>query len=186
MYIDNLSAHIASKLTSYAKILMKDDFIKNIEKICSICIDCGGVLYICGNGGSMGDSLHFAAELTNRFRNNEEVPRSCKVLGSNICHTTATANDSDFEYIFSRELEGCGRNNDVLIVLSTSGKSNNIIKVIETAKRIGMKTIGLFGRDEVNLCDNNIYVNNINTDFIQEIHMIILHVIADSIMGAKK
>jgi D-sedoheptulose 7-phosphate isomerase len=137
----------------------------------------GNKIISCGNGGSMSDAMHFAEELTGRFRNNR--PSLAAVAISDPTHITCVANDYGFDYIFSRFIEGVGNNNDVLLAISTSGNSENCLKAIEAAKQKKMKVIGLTGKSGgkmATMCDVEIRVPHSGySDRIQEVHIKIIH-----------
>ena len=143
----------------------------------------GGKVITCGNGGSMCDAMHFAEELTGRFRNDRESLASVAI--SDPAHITCVANDYGFDYIFSRFVEGVGSSNDVLLGISTSGNSQNIINAVKSAKEKGMFTIILSGKTGgklANICDLEIRVPwNKYSDRIQEIHIKIIHIIIQRI-----
>ena len=101
----------------------------------------GGKVLSCGNGGSMCDAMHFAEELTGRYRENR--PAIGAIAIADASHISCVSNDFGYEYIFSRYLEGVGRKGDVLLAISTSGNSKNVINAIETARSKGIKVIGL-------------------------------------------
>ena len=114
----------------------------------------GGKIITCGNGGSHCDAMHFAEELTGRYRNNRKSLPAIAI--SNAAHLTCVGNDYGFEFIFSRFIEGIGNNGDVLLAISTSGNSMNIINAVKAAKEKKMKTIVLTGKDGghlVNIAD---------------------------------
>jgi len=131
----------------------------------------------CGNGGSMSDAMHFAEELSGRFRNNRAALPAISI--SDPTHITCTGNDFGFEFIFSRFVEGLGNSGDVLLGISTSGNSKNVINAAKSAKAKGMKVIGLTGKnggDLANLCDVEIRVaHNGFADRVQEVHIKIIH-----------
>lgn len=131
----------------------------------------------CGNGGSMCDAMHFAEELTGRYRNDR--PAIGAVSISDPSHITCVANDYGYEFIFSRFIEGVGRKGDVLLAISTSGNSGNVLKAVEAAKAKGMKVIGLTGKDGgkmAGLCDVEIRAPYANyADRAQEIHIKVIH-----------
>lgn len=135
----------------------------------------------CGNGGSMCDAMHFAEELTGRYRNDR--PSIGAVSISDPSHISCVANDYGYEYIFSRFVEGVGRKGDVLLAISTSGNSKNVINAIEVAKAKGMKVIGLTGKDGgkmAGLCDVEIRAPHANyADRAQEIHIKVIHSLID-------
>ena len=114
----------------------------------------GGKILSCGNGGSHCDAMHFAEELTGRYRENR--PAIAAIAISDVSHITCVGNDFGYDSIFSRYIEGLGKPGDVLLCLSTSGNSANVIKAAETAKKLGMNVIGLTGKNGGNLaalCD---------------------------------
>jgi D-sedoheptulose 7-phosphate isomerase len=136
-----------------------------------------GKIISCGNGGSMSDAMHFAEELTGRFRDNRSSIAAISI--SDPSHITCVANDYGYESIFSRYLEGVGNQEDVLLAISTSGNSGNVVKAAEVAKEKGMKIVGLTGKSGgklAALCDVEIRVEHMGyADRIQEIHIKIIH-----------
>ena len=145
--------------------------------------DNGGRLYICGNGGSAADAQHVAAELSVRFKR-ERKSLPAIALGTNFSHTTAAANDYDFSRIFSRQLEGLGRKGDILIALSTSGNSANIINATKVAKEIGMKCYAFTGSDGGQLkevSDVTVKIPSDNVPRIQECHILCCHILCELI-----
>jgi D-sedoheptulose 7-phosphate isomerase len=142
----------------------------------------GNKVLICGNGGSNCDALHFAEEFTGKFRKER---RALPVIAiSEASHVTCVGNDYGFEYIFSRGVEAYGKTGDLLIVISTSGNSENIIKAVKSAEQLGIKTCALLGKDGgklKNICDYQFIIPGITSDRIQEIHMMILHIIIEGV-----
>jgi D-sedoheptulose 7-phosphate isomerase len=147
------------------------------------CINNGGKVISCGNGGSMSDAMHFAEELTGSFREKRKAIPAIAI--SDPAHITCTANDFGFDYIFSRYVEALGNTNDILLAISTSGNSKNIIEAINAAKIKGMKVIALTGKDGgkiKDICDIEIRVAHFGySDRIQEIHIKIIHSLIDYI-----
>lgn len=143
----------------------------------------GGKIISCGNGGSMCDAMHFAEELTGRYRENRKSIAALSI--SDPSHITCVANDYGFEFIFSRYLESVGNSGDVLLAISTSGNSKNILKAIQTAKQRGMKVIGLTGKnggEMATVCDVEIRAPYSNyADRAQEIHIKVIHSLIDYI-----
>jgi D-sedoheptulose 7-phosphate isomerase len=143
----------------------------------------GRKIISCGNGGSMSDAMHFAEELTGRYR--EDRPSIAAISISDPTHITCTANDYGFEAIFSRYIESLGKNGDVLLAISTSGNSANVLKAAEVARQNGMKVVGLTGKTGGKLatfCDVEIRVEHFAfADRIQEIHIKIIHVLINYI-----
>ncbi len=152
----------------------------NMEKAGDIMVDAlnnGGKIISCGNGGSMSDAMHFAEELTGRFRNDR--PGLSAVAISDPTHITCVGNDYGFDYIFSRYVESCGKKCDVLLAISTSGNSKNILNAAIEAHQKGMKVIALTGKTGGKLAENadvefRIPYNDFS-DRIQEIHIQIIH-----------
>jgi D-sedoheptulose 7-phosphate isomerase len=137
----------------------------------------GGKILFCGNGGSAADCQHLAAELTGRFINDRR-PLAAAALTTDTSALTCIGNDYSFEEIFARQVTGFGRPGDLLIGISTSGNSRNVIRAVEDAKKIGIRTIGFLGRDGgqlKNLCEHNIIVPSNVTARIQECHILIGH-----------
>ncbi|MBK8150690.1 MAG: SIS domain-containing protein [Acidobacteria bacterium] len=137
----------------------------------------GGKVLICGNGGSAADAQHLAAELVGRFET-ERASLPAIALTTDTSALTAIANDYDFERIYARQIEGLGRAGDVLVAISTSGNSANIIAAVMKARQMGLKTIGLTGsggKKLASLCDQAILVPSPRTARIQEAHITIAH-----------
>lgn len=142
----------------------------------------GGVLYTCGNGGSHCDAMHFAEEWTGRYR--KDRPAVGALALGDSSHVTCVSNDYGFEYIFSRQVDGLGRKGDMLVGLSTSGNSKNVIRAFESAKAKGIKTVALLGRDGgamKNMADLAIIIPAQTSDRIQEMHIKIIHTVIESV-----
>jgi D-sedoheptulose 7-phosphate isomerase len=161
---------------NFALILEAGDFLVNA-------INNGGKIISCGNGGSMCDAMHFAEELSGRYREDRKALPAIAI--SDASHITCTGNDYGFDYIFSRYVEAIGNKNDVLFAISTSGNSKNILNAIGAAKEKGMKVIGLTGKDGgkmAELCDVEIRAPfSKYSDRVQEIHIKIIHSLIDYI-----
>ncbi|OLB68288.1 hypothetical protein AUI06_11495 [archaeon 13_2_20CM_2_52_21] len=138
----------------------------------------GGRLYAFGNGGSAADAQHIVAELTGRFRVNRE-PLPAEALTTNSSAVTAIANDYSFEEIFARQVKALARTGDVVIGISTSGESKNVLRGLETASKSHAKTIGLCGqKGQMKLyCDILLSVPSDETSLIQEVHISIGHLL---------
>lgn len=160
--------------------------VGDIENASAIMIETlknGNKIMTCGNGGSAADSQHFAAELSGRYLKDRDGI-ACIALTTDTSAITAIGNDFGFEFIFSRQVEALAKKGDVLLAISTSGNSQNIIKAIDTAKSKGCKIIGLSGRDggAMNECvDLNIVVPSSSTPRIQEVHLLIEHILCNLI-----
>lgn len=138
-----------------------------------------GKILSCGNGGSHCDAMHFAEELTGRYR--EDRPGYAGIAISDPSHLSCVSNDYGYEHVFSRYVEAVGREGDVLLGISTSGNSGNIIRAIEAAKAKGIKTVALTGKDGgkmAGLADVEIRVPHFGyADRIQEVHIKIIHIL---------
>lgn len=182
--------HIQQNFDEAAEVLnsFKND-PENIQKIAkaaqlmSEALKNNGKVISCGNGGSMCDAMHFAEELSGRFR--EDRPALAAVSISDPSHISCVGNDYGFAYVFSRYIEGLGNQLDVLLAISTSGNSENVINAIHAAKKKGMKIIGLTGKDGgkmAELCDVEIRAPKTKyADRAQEIHIKVIHSLIQSI-----
>ena len=141
----------------------------------------GGVLLVCGNGGSAADAQHIAAELTGRFFRDRK-PLPALALHGNTSSLTAIGNDYGYDEVFAREVGAHGRKGDVLLAISTSGNSRNVLRAIEVARDKGMAVIGLTGSDGGkmrDLCDVCLCVPSASTPRIQECHILVGHTICE-------
>jgi len=174
---------IADQFSEATEILAKFNTTENyslIAKAGAVMVsnlNKGGKIISCGNGGSMSDAMHFAEELTGRYR--EDRPSIAAISISDPSHITCVGNDYGFDKIFSRFVEGIGGGNDVLLAISTSGNSQNILNAIHVAKKKGMKIIGLTGKtggEMADLCDIEIRAPYSEfADRAQEIHIKVIH-----------
>lgn len=159
------------------------EHIRKAGKIMSEAIKNNHKIISCGNGGSMCDAMHFAEELTGRFRDDRKSIPAISI--SDPSHISCVANDYGYNRIFSRFVEGIGQTGDVLLAISTSGNSANVIYAAEVAKNKGMKVIGLTGKDGGKLavlCDVEIRAPKSKySDRIQEIHIKVIHTLIDFI-----
>jgi len=166
--------------------LLEEHILTDIEDIVRLCVTAlsnGNSIYWCGNGGSAADAQHLAAELSGRFYY-DRPPLPSDALHCNSSYMTAVANDYGYELVYSRLIKGLGKEGDVLIGLSTSGESDNIINAFKEAKKLGILTIGLTGKNKSKfntLTDITINVPSSDTPRIQECHMIIGHIICELI-----
>ena len=168
-------------------LFLADD--KNIEKIAvagDIMVDAlqnNKKILSCGNGGSMCDAMHFAEELSGRFRNNRKALAAMAL--SDASHITCVGNDYGFDYIFSRYIEAIGQTGDVLLAISTSGNSANIILAVEAAKNLGIKTIALTGKTGGKIGSiSDVEIRAPHTEFsdrAQEIHIKVIHCLIEYI-----
>ncbi len=142
----------------------------------------GGNIYTCGNGGSHCDAMHFAEEWTGRYR--KDRPAVGAMALGDASHVPCVSNDYGFEYIFSRQIEGLGRKGDMLVGISTSGNSKNVILAVEAAKKKGLTTVALLGRDGGKLkemVDLAIVIPAQTSDRIQEMHIKVIHTVIESV-----
>ncbi|MCU4176300.1 D-sedoheptulose 7-phosphate isomerase [Carboxylicivirga sp. N1Y90] len=156
--------------------------IDKIEKAGDLMVDAiknNGKVLSCGNGGSMSDAMHFAEELTGRFRENR--PGLAAISISDPTHITCVGNDYGFDYIFSRYVEAVGQSGDVLLAISTSGNSANVLNAAIEAQKKGIKVVALSGKkggELANHCDVEIRVPHMSySDRIQEIHIKVIHLL---------
>ncbi|GFK32928.1 Phosphoheptose isomerase [Vibrio cholerae] len=182
MYQDLIRSELTEAADVLQKFLSDNHNIAQIEAAAKLIADSfrqGGKVLSCGNGGSHCDAMHFAEELTGRYRENR--PGYPGIAISDPSHLSCVSNDFGYDYVFSRYVEAVGAKGDVLFGLSTSGNSGNILKAIEAAKAKGMKTIALTGKDGgkmAGLADVEIRVPHFGyADRIQEVHIKIIHII---------
>lgn len=165
------------------KTLLQDEYIADIHSIARCLIGAlrqGNMIFMAGNGGSAADAQHFAAELAGKFES-ERSGLPAIALTTNVSNITAIANDYSYDVIFSRQIQGLGREKDVFFGISTSGNSKNILEAAKTAREKNMITLGLLGCDGgkiKNLCDMSIIIPSKNTARIQESHIMIIHIIS--------
>lgn len=146
-------------------------------------IGSGGKIISCGNGGSLCDAMHFAEELTGRFRDDRKALPAIAI--SDPSHIACVGNDYGYDFVFSRFIEGMGREGDVLLGISTSGNSKNVLLAAEAAQKKGMKVVALTGKDGgklAGICDVEIRVPHFGyADRIQEVHIKVIHSLIDHI-----
>ncbi len=157
--------------------------IKLSSEIITKSLKKGGTIFWCGNGGSAADSQHIAAEFVGRFKKNRKPLRSI-ALTTDTSILTCVSNDYSFEEIFSRQIKALGRKGDVLVAITTSGNSKNVKQGLIQARRMGLKTIGLLGKNGgscKNYTDVPMIIPSNNTARIQEIHILIEHLLCEII-----
>ena len=141
----------------------------------------GGKVLTCGNGGSAADAQHFAAELVGRYRR-ERPGWSAIALTVDPSVLTSLCNDYGFEQIFARQVQALGRPGDILVAISTSGRSKNVLAAVEAASALGIRTVGLTGQGTSKLgeiVDHHLPIPSTNTAFIQQAHIAVIHIICE-------
>ena len=170
------------------KKITEDFFAKNSAKVIEAaqwigeCVSKGNKLLICGNGGSASDSLHFSGEMVGRMMRERRALPAISLMGD-ISAITAIGNDYGYDHIFKRGVEAFGKPGDILFALSTSGKSPNVLKAVESAKALGMKIVALTGNTGGPLGElADLHLNvalGKNSPRIQEVHIMIIHLMVD-------
>lgn len=182
--MNNIKIQFTEALQVLETFLNNPENLKNIETAGQLLVNSfnqGGKVMSCGNGGSMCDAMHFAEELTGRYRNDRRPFPAIAIADPS--HLSCVANDYGYEFVFSRYVEAHGKPEDVLLAISTSGNSQNVINAIEMARSKGMKVIGLTGKNGglmAELCDIEIRAPHSEyADRAQEIHIKVIHSLID-------
>ncbi len=181
---------ILEELKEAAKVL--DQFLSNEQNLSQIdaaaqlmsdAILNGGKIFSCGNGGSHCDAMHFAEELTGRYRENRKALPAIAI--SDPSHISCVSNDFGYDFVFSRYIEGLGKEGDVLLGISTSGNSKNVLRAAEMARQKKMKVVALTGKNGgelADLVDLEIRVPHMGyADRVQEIHIKVIHILIQMI-----
>lgn len=177
---------IADSIAVKQAILVDNAFLQKIELAANACIQTfqkDGKVLFCGNGGSAADAQHISAELSGRFYT-DRPPLYAEALHVNSSYVTAVANDYGYDDVYARMVQASGRSGDVLVAISTSGNSSNILKTIATAKKQGMFVIGMTGASGGKMCDVCDILLNVpssDTPRIQESHILIGHIMCQMI-----
>lgn len=175
---------IQSSIDLKNKVLNDPELLQTVSEVVNQIINCyenGGKVLFCGNGGSAADAQHMAAELSGRFYF-DRYPLFAEALHVNSSYITAVANDYGYEEVYARLVMAMGRKNDVLIGLSTSGNSMNIVKAFKEANALGMITVALTGQTGGELkdkCNFLLNIPSIDTPRIQEVHGMLGHIICE-------
>lgn len=179
-YINIIRSDFLEAKNTLDNFLSHEKNLQAISDAAQLMIDSlksGGKIISCGNGGSMCDAMHFAEELTGRFRNDRKPIAALSI--SDPSHLSCVSNDYGYEFVFSRYIEAIGKRGDVLLAISTSGNSKNILAAVEAAKKNGMKVVGLTGRDGGKLSGIcNVEIRSPESEFAdraQEIHIKVIH-----------
>ena len=182
----NIQHAIEESIAVKQFILNDKDFLKRIEETVVLCVNSlklGGKIWFAGNGGSAADAQHLAAELSGRFYlDRKSLP--AEALHVNTSFITAVANDYGFDKVYARMLQGCAHRGDVLVAISTSGNSANILEAVDMAKSLGVHVVAMTGEKGGKLrerCDILLNVPSNDTPRIQESHIMIGHIICEHI-----
>ena len=182
----SIKQHFTEAKSVLETFLAEEKNFENIESAGKLLVESfqnDGKVLSCGNGGSLCDAMHFAEELTGRYRENR--PAIGAIAISDPSHMACVGNDYGYDFVFSRYVEGVGRSGDVLLGISTSGNSQNVINAMKTAREKGMKIIGLTGKDGgkmAGLCDVEIRAPKSEyADRAQESHIKVIHSLIDYI-----
>jgi len=186
MSVDRIRSHFTEASDVLGRFLADPANIIAVEQAAafmSYCLKQGAKVISCGNGGSMCDAMHFAEELTGRFRDDREPIAALSI--SDPSHLTCVGNDHGFEHVFSRFVQAHGREGDVLLAISTSGNSPNVLRAAEMARSKNMHVISLTGKDGGRLADLSTVEVRVPhhgfADRIQEIHIKVIHAFIDHI-----
>lgn len=183
---DRIRSHFEEAATVLQRFLADPENLANVERAAafmSYCLKQGAKVISCGNGGSMCDAMHFAEELTGRYR--DDRPPIAALSISDPSHLTCVGNDHGFDQVFARFVEAHGREGDVLVAISTSGNSPNVLRAAEVARSRNMHVIGLTGKNGgrlADLCTVEVRVPHDGyADRIQEVHIKVIHAWIDHI-----
>ena len=184
--IDTFRGALDAHQRTFASLAgLEPDFLA-AAALCQGALKAGNCIMLCGNGGSAADAQHVAAELTGRFRRDRRG-LSAIALTTDTSALTAIANDYGFEQVFARQLEALGRPGDVLVAISTSGRSPNVLAALDRAAALGMRTIGLAGKGGGSFaahCDVVLVAPATDTERVQEAHIFLLHCLCAAIEDA--
>lgn len=182
--IDRMRQAVAESIATKQRILEDSALMRRLEEaseLVAASLRQGGKIHFCGNGGSAADAQHLAAELSGRFYY-DRPPLNAEALHCNTSYMTAVGNDYGYEWVFARLLRGTGHAGDVLVGLSTSGNSKNILKAYEVCKEMGIRTISLTGETGGKMKEySDILLNVPSTDTprIQESHIMLGHILCE-------
>ncbi len=179
LFTENIAAH----LDTVQSLVALSGEVECAGRLAADCLAAGGKLLLCGNGGSASDAQHFAAELVGRFLAHRE-PYAAIALTADAAVLTCIGNDYAFDDVFARQVSGLGRAGDLLVAISTSGESENVVRAARQARRAGLSVLGLTGRGGGRLageCDVAIVVPSTSTARIQEAHILVIHTLCELI-----
>jgi D-sedoheptulose 7-phosphate isomerase len=186
---DLIAAHLKASLTAFERAAQDAAMLSAARKIAQVIVDglrAGHKLLLVGNGGSAADAQHIAAEIVGRYK--RERPACAAIaLTTDTSALTSISNDYGFEQVFARQVEGLGRRGDILLALSTSGRSPNILAALRVAREHGLVTIGFTGAKGAAMgaaCDHLLVAPSDDTPVIQQIHLAVAHGICDEVEQA--
>ncbi len=189
MSLATIKRNIQDSIQLKKALLENESLLLDIQKVADSIIYAyknGQKVLLCGNGGSAADAQHIAAELSGRYYL-DRAPLNAEALHVNGSYLTAVANDYSFEQVYERLVQGLGRSGDILIGLSTSGTSKNVLLALEKAQKMGLKTIGFSGQTGGQMhdfCDLLISIDSTDTPRIQECHLLIGHAVCELVEQA--
>lgn len=185
-HLSEIKSTVENSVAIKQFIINDINLLERLDGAIGLCVDSlreGGKIWFAGNGGSAADAQHLAAELSGRFYlDRKSLP--AEALHVNTSFMTAVANDYGYDRVYARLLEGCARPGDVLVVISTSGNSTNIVEAAKLAKSMGLKVIALTGKTGgklLKLCDVLLNVPSTDTPRIQECHIMMGHILCEHI-----
>ena len=186
--VENLRVAVAAATKTFQSLIDLEPQLDRAAELIEQCLRAGRKLLVCGNGGSAADAAHFATEFVVRFiKDRPAYPAIC--LASDGGLLTAAGNDYGFDEIFARQVAALGREDDLLVCLTTSGRSKNIIRALTEAKERKLKMIALLGRDggsTIGLADVDLLVGGNSTARIQKAHKLLLHVLCETVEASLK
>ena len=184
MTIGSVRTTLSEALEALQALIGNEAMLQRIAdagKLLADAFAAGGRAFSCGNGGSMCDAMHFAEELTGRFRDNR--PGYAALAISDASHLSCVGNDYGYEQVFARFIEAHGRSGDVLLAISTSGTSKNVLAAVHIARQRGMRVIGLTGRDGTQLAQSAdiaiVTAAGKYADRVQELHIKVIHILIE-------
>lgn len=181
MSLEQIKQLVQASIDVKLRVLKNESLLQTVERVANALVETlkkDGKILFAGNGGSAADAQHLSAELSGRFYHDRE-PLFAEALHVNTSYLTAVANDYSYDEVYSRLVKAKGRKGDVLVCLSTSGNSANILRALETAKKQGMTTVGFTGETGGKmkaLCDLLVNVPSTDTPRIQESHILLGHI----------
>ena len=181
-----ITQRIDNAQTAIESLRDKTDAITSLCNTVVSCLQRGGTVYTCGNGGSAAEALHLAEELIGRYRSNRRPLRAI-CLNADPTALTCIANDFGYDQIFARQCEALLRDDDLLIVFSTSGNSQNLVQALKIAEGRGVASAAIVGREGGDcsaVAEQSIYVHSNDSGHIQEAHQVVLHIICEAVEGA--